>query len=493
MLSKNTLGLLLAMLSILAGYTLPAQRITWGEEPRNYSKNNYFLPIGESAEGIFVMSHSSSNEDISRFSIERLTHNLLFQNRKSIFLKQEVLKKISLLGSSVFIATAPSKVVKGENKLIGALLDKNLEDYHKEQVLLSVQTESKYQGLFFLLRISPDQSHVGAFAFASQAQSKTTTLYYSFYNAALQKKEEIRLELDYLLEEEELETLAIDNQGGFYFVGTQTRKDSKRGAGRLHAFLSYYQFTQKKLVELELTEAPMTVKEATIVYDDSLEQMIVAGFYGDEKAVFQEGVFQYAIHTQTGLIPHYSYTPFPSSFVGDVLGEKLTAQGYLLSNFYIKKLVRTLDGATLLIAERYFTDTYVDQFWNNGQPVSVTKKQYNYDEIIVLRLDSTGSINWHKVIQKKQSSDTDFGYFSSVLVSVLPHQILVMYNDRMGSSKDVLYHRIDPLGNIESGILMSGSDLYTYIVPMEGRQLGYNRMVVPIARNREYSLIKITF
>lgn len=493
MLTKYTLGFFFTLLSLLTSIELNGQRITWGEEPRNYSKNTYFTPIGESPEGIFILSHNSSTQSITRFSIERLTHNLLFQNKKSVFLKQQLLKRISILGNHLFLATAPIKTLKGENKLIGALLDKDLEDYQRETHLLNIQTESKFQEAYFSVKISPNQQFVGALGFVVAPNKKSTVLYYSFHDQLLQKIAEVKLNLDYELTEADLDAIGIDNKGGFYFVNSHIHPEKKTGEGRYNATLTYYHLAQKQLIELQITDPAYTVREVDMTYDDSLDLMIVSGFYGEENSRNQEGVFQYAIQAENAQIRHHFFSPFPKELVSSTLGEKLFGQGYLLTDFYIKKLIRTHDGNTVLIAERYFSDTYVDQFWSNGQPVSVSKKQFNYDEIIVLSMDSIGKFNWHKVIQKKQSSDTDYGYYSSILIQVLPTKVVLLYNDRMGSGRDVLFHSFDKNGEMESGILLNGTDLYTYIVPMEGKQIGYNRTVVPIARNREYSLIKITF
>jgi hypothetical protein len=159
----------------------------------------------------------------------------------------------------------------------------------------------------------------------------------------------------------------------------------------------------------------------------------------------------------------------------------------------VKKVIRATDNRTIVIAEKYYTDIVYDQYWANGVPVSFNKNAYNYDELMIFALDSLGAISWTQTIMKKQRTEGDFGYFSSVLIGVMPRFISLIFNDNHGSSKDIIAYNVSLNGDVSNQLLLPRGTNGSYIIPVEGRQIGYNRLLVPVAKKGEYQLLKITF
>lgn len=475
-------------------FPLQSQHITWGEDPRSNSRNYFFMTIGENHDGIYVLSHSSRKGELSRFSIERYSHNLFFQSKKSLRLKNQKLERIQVLKNNIFYSTIPltNKGV-GTHVAQGVLIDRKLENFFANVSLVSLNIESRSQEYFFKVKTSPNYEYIGAFGFKDKFEDKKKQVSYVFYDSLLNKIVSKNFELNYQFSEDEISEIFLDNKGNFYMVVNRTLKDKKIGEGRFDSELIYYNFSTDYLVQLSITDPEFRVKDLSFSYDDRLKLVFLTGFFGQESQQYQTGIFQIGIGVNDGAIKVNTFTDIPMSFVGDVVGDKYLGQGIQLSQFFIKKVVRTLEGKSIIIAERYFSEVQQDQFWTNGVPVNISKRVYHYDEILVLSLDTLGQINWNKVIKKKQTSEEDNGYFSSVLIGVTPDYISIIYNDRMGGAKDVLQYLVKADGDVQMKVLLPADNFYTFIIPIEGRQVGYNRIVVPVTRQRDYSLIKITY
>jgi hypothetical protein len=51
---------------------------------------------------------------------------------------------------------------------------------------------------------------------------------------------------------------------------------------------------------------------------------------------------------------------------------------------------------------------------------------------------------------------------------------------------------VDQKGAILQKVLFNSDEVYTGFVPQEGRQVGYNRFVVPLNMDKQMMLLKVT-
>jgi hypothetical protein len=470
-----------------------AQQIIWGEDPRSNSKNFYFAAIGENEKGIYVLSHSRRRGDLTRFSIDRYNHELLFANSKNVSLKNQVLQKIYVFPQDVFFTSIPEKKRLGKQSLKGFLINHKLEEYTLQKELMSLNRESQSQSLFFKVKSSNQGVATGAFGFAENRVKKSMGITYNLFDEKLNQTLSKKTEIDFVFEESNIKDFYTDPFGNYYLAIDKLNKDLKAGKGKFETQLIYFNLNKDIMVQLAITDPEFKVSDCSFSYDDSLGVVVLSGFYGLEITSYQKGLFQIGIDAKDGQIIFNTFTEIPESFVEEVVGRKLLNQGVQLSQFYLKKVVRTFDCKTIIIAERYFSDTYSDQFWANGVPISTTRRLYNYDELVVFCLDSLGNINWNTLIRKKQTSEEDFGYFSSILTTVTPNFISIIFNEKISSVKDVVEYKIFEDGRVENAVLLPSDSHNTFIIPVEGRQIGYNRSVIPITRKGDYSLIKINY
>jgi hypothetical protein len=99
-------------------------------------------------------------------------------------------------------------------------------------------------------------------------------------------------------------------------------------------------------------------------------------------------------------------------------------------NYYIDHLIEKPDGTTTMLAEQYYvrvvTTTYTD---SQGNMRTRTTYYYYYNDIIAVNFDTKGDFDWKTLVEKKQVSVNDGGYYSSYFVVPNENEINIVYND----------------------------------------------------------------
>lgn len=475
-------------------HKLVGQQITWGEDPRKNSKNNYFMSLGENQNGVFVLSHSSRNNEIYRFSIEQYSHQLFFAKSKQVRLRNQLLERIQVLENNVFFAASPDKVKKGNFPLNAFLLNEELDEYLVQKQLLNIEITSNHQSSYYIVRSDPFKKTVGAFGFLVNEKTKETTLYVALFNEKLEPIYNHTHQLNRLVTEAQVSDIFIDKYANYYLLYTHEKRETKIGDGRHEDVLLSYNWESNQLKSQPLLHHTVRIKESGFALDAILDKVVISGLYGQESNENQEGLFHVLIESKSSEVLSETQSLFANFIpLQDKQGNTAPKGIETLTNFEVKKVIRATDNRTIVIAEKYYTDIVYDQYWANGVPVSFNKNAYNYDELMIFAIDSLGAISWTQTIMKKQRTEGDFGYFSSVLIGVMPRFISLIFNDNHGSSKDIIAYNVSLNGEVSNQLLLPRGTNGSYIIPVEGRQIGYNRLLVPVAKKGEYQLLKITF
>lgn len=468
-----------------------AQNITWGEDPRKNSKNSFYLVLGENESGVYVLSHSTRNGNIQNFAIERYSHQLFFLTKKYFKLNGGSLERIAVFDTGVVMVHSSRKEAPNTNKLIAQLHLEDNQGHQAKTEWMSIKEDNKFGNSFFAVKNSYNKQHLSVLGV--QNLGSKSKVYYQLVNKHAEILYFDSLEVAMPINEKDVQDFFVDSLGNFYGTFEYNNKNFKLGEGRLESHLYVYQKSTKKTLSIPITEKPFKATDLSFVYDPKLKHVFLAGLYGPEINSSQKGVLQVQIECANTEIISSIFSPFQSEFIEQVVGKKLADKGEQMSHFFLKKYIRTADGRGVFIAERYFMIMQQDQVMTQGIPVPINQRMYNYDEVICLAIESDGKVAWNKVIPKRQTSVDDYGYFSSILVGVSPDAIHIVYNERDRRGGDVIQYKIDKDGNMESSVLFNTEKYYSFVVPVEGKQVGYNRMVVPVLKQREYSLVKLTY
>lgn len=156
----------------------------------------------------------------------------------------------------------------------------------------------------------------------------------------------------------------------------------------------------------------------------------------------------------------------------------------------IDDLVLTDDGGLVLLAEQYYwyTRTTTDQ---NGR--TRTTYYYVYNDVLGMKINSSGDIAWLTKVPKRQISANDGGYYSSYSMMVDGDKINLYYNDHVDNqnedrSGEMKSYRFGKNGCItkatiyEDGVVnrevLIGEKMELFLRPKMNAQLDSSRLLV---------------
>ncbi|MGG6229855.1 hypothetical protein [Tenacibaculum sp. SDUM215027] len=200
-----------------------------------------------------------------------------------------------------------------------------------------------------------------------------------------------------------LQEVKVSDNGEVFVLGKVYPKKKKEKGGNYH----YELF---KIVENNVSSTKISVEDhfvATLELDLTEENKLSCiGFYSDINENRFKGVCSFILNTKNNKIENSTFSPFTEQFLKDKYGESKDRE---LKNVKFKDVSYPEDGGMIITAEEFFLRaTYVHNQFGGYRSIS-----YNFDDIIVIKLDRGGKLVWARNINKAQTSN----YFSDPLMS----------------------------------------------------------------------------
>ena len=118
---------------------------------------------------------------------------------------------------------------------------------------------------------------------------------------------------------------------------------------------------------------------------------------------------------------------------------------------------------------------------------------YYNEDIIVTSFSADKTVDWTKILYKKQFSQDDEAIFSSYFIMKTPSRLRLVYNDEIKRSNTVSEYIMDPGGWIKRNSLLSTSQQDLKLRFRDALQISSNEIIVPSETNYNLSLVKITY
>lgn len=227
-----------------------------------------------------------------------------------------------------------------------------------------------------------------------------------------------------------------------------------------------------------------------ITPDEFQSEFVIAGFYDYKKPTAAHGMV--TIHCSgSDTLLEATFAAFDRKFVSSLIGAKAEEDGQDPENFFIRRMTPKSDGGYLVIGEYFEVTQQMETFYLNGVPQTSSKSVYNYNDIILVALDSAGNVQWRHVVNKRQSSFASQAHLHSLGVYICEKSVHLVYNDNSGQNNRVMHVSVAENGLLEQKIILNPENEYMAIIPMEGKQTGYNRFVAPLLQDRQTVLLQI--
>jgi hypothetical protein len=183
---------------------------------------------------------------------------------------------------------------------------------------------------------------------------------------------------------------------------------------------------QFKEFEIELPEKNITDIGIKFTSNNSL---MVSGFYSNKKNTQDDftGVFYLNISNTNLNIIGKGIKELPVEFLKHFLSERKLKKKKELSGFTINFIIPNTDGGTIILAEQSYNSQICNTDFRTG--ISYCNDYYYYNDIIAIRINVNGEIEWTSRLAKNQVSINDNGFFSSYFPFVVKNGIYFIYNE----------------------------------------------------------------
>jgi hypothetical protein len=438
--------------------------------------------VGFDGTGIYAIKERYGFAGARKYTLEHYDNNFLPTRSFDLDIKEngkecDVELILHLKGKLyLFSSLANSKTKR--NVLSVQQIDKKTLQPGAEKIKIAeidFTGESRSNSGDFNLRVSRDSSKV--LVFYKKPYDGDEPESFGFYVLSDAMKPIWNKEVSVPFENElfDVESFRIDNDGDVYLLGliyNDKRKSKRRGKPNY----KYQVFAYKEKGTL-LKEYPVSLPDRFLT-DMQIEilnnkDLICAGFYSNLGAFSINGTYFLTVDAKTAEVKTKSFKEFAIDFLTQNMTEREAKKAERreekgmeneLYEYDLDKLLVGKDGSAMLIGEQFFEYTTTSTYRANGMTQTYTTRHYHYNDIITVKINSSGQIEWAEKIPKRQHSVDDEGFFSSYTLGIVKGRICFLYND---NPKNIEYAGTGKVANYIPG---RGSIVMLVSLTEEGKQ-----------------------
>ena len=196
--------------------------------------------------------------------------------------------------------------------------------------------------------------------------------------------------------------LAIDNDANTYALG----KLYKKGRAQKKKGEANYQFVLNKISKDAIADVAIDLGElhiASLVINNNSDQLQLLGFYSEERAGRIKGGCNFILDNKTLAITKQNQVKLPIEVYKDLYGYRKAERKKKkeLKSFYVDYVIEDSIGNTYLLAEEFYV---TQQYVSTGNGIGYWVTTYHYDDILILKFNANGEVDWGRSIFKRASS-----------------------------------------------------------------------------------------
>lgn len=481
------------LILILLTQVAYGQTIEWSNSRKLRGNSVYTHIIGQNNSGIYLLRQK--NRLFSKYVIlEKYHHQLGFAFSRSLLLQKSRIMNAEVNEHGIFLVTVRFNKASAQNELVISFYDDQLNQSMPSQKTIDIAPIANYYDRGdFKLAASHDRKYLSVLH-TEISDNGNRVLSIKTFDNQFNELDRKLIELPINYERSAIHDFKLhDNLQSFFIVENIPKKTARKGMLRSSYSLYCYDSKKNELVDYQLSDTSHFLQSIKIHFDHLKSELNVSGFYSREHKTKFKGVFNAQFQVGNLDSNQVMYTEIPRETVAELIGQKNADNGKELQDFTLHKAVATNDGTMVMVAERNSISNEEDILMVNGTPQALARNIYNFDDVLVMSLDSNREVKWYHVIQKNQSSMNDGGYFGSIVLAVTSKSINLMFNDNMRNSGNVIHYSISPAGELSDRILLNSENEYVNIIPGESRQISPNSLLLPTVKNKKFALLKISY
>lgn len=447
--------------------------------------------IGENEHGIYLLRYR--NRFLTRqVLIERYDNTLNFIGTRPFTMKKARLLRLSIHPDGLLMLFVKQNKASRTMQLFARKLDPQMEPIGEDVMLSQTPFLDLYTSKdYFRSAFSADRKHLMIYS-AQRMKDNKLMVNVKLLNLDLTIQQEYHYALSLVGYSHQLIDLEVDIHGNGYLIMDEAEFIGKKEYDSQYRL---YRFLQSDSVINDYLLGDTNSHLSTPVFseDRKHQEMKVLAWESPAQKDKYNRAYCFRLSYENPFQSSQQFTFLPPEVMNEQDEESESENDGYLIDFEILKVVNRSDGGSIIIAESSVVRSEEDVYYVNGLPHTSAKNIYNYDDIIVINLDSAGGLEWSKIVPKSQSSINDGGYFSSVVVGITQKGIHILYNENLRDNGEVIHYTIRLNGKSASEKLFSSQSEYVVIIPPESLQVSSNKLLIPSSKNRKFALLKITY
>lgn len=294
--------------------------------------------------------------------------------------------------------------------------------------------------------------------------------------------------INYSYKQLELTDAAISDNGHVSVLAQSEEKIPDERRKKLVNYKLFILSGGNAFKEHMITSANRHLTEASLSIDNINRKTVITGFYNDNDSYTGTGIIFASYPFDGKTEPEVKTVNIDDNARIKLIGERNSGANTGLYSYPIRKSVLRSDGGAVVIAEAaYYSEySYYDYFTQ-----SFTRRiEYHFDNVVIMSIHTNGTIDWSAVLRKSQESLDDYGVFSSFSTVLQSDRIDLIYNKDLSRSNEVAVYTVDNKG-IAMQRNVSRPEQNLYILPLSGKQVDENTMVVGAIQKKKLYLMKI--
>jgi hypothetical protein len=418
--------------------------IQWGEEFKAPKRSSLDDIVGHDATGIYAIKVRGGIFGTD-YTLERYDKNFRPVHSVDLAIKDEgpdvhIEHILHLRNKLLMFYVVPNRKTN-KSELYAREINKQTLTPESAKLMLGEADEGRVvRGISFNFRTSRDSSKVGvSFNFPNEEKDKSS---YGF----IVLDDQLRLlwkklvAVPYPASLFNVEAFKVDNSGNVYLLALsykEKRRSKRRGKPNYNyeVFAWSQQGDQMKQYPISLEDRFLTDMQIEVVDNRNL---ICAGFYSAKGTFSIKGTYFLTVDLASKEIKTKSFKEFDIDFMIENMSDREAKRAVKkqergeeveMYEYDLDKLLVGKDGSAILVGEQYFVEEVTSTSYVNGRATYTTTYHYYYNDIIAVKINPQGQIEWAEKISKSQHTASDGGFFSSYTLAILKGKICFFFND----------------------------------------------------------------
>jgi hypothetical protein len=283
----------------------------------------------------------------------------------------------------------------------------------------------------------------------------------------------------------------VDDTGMAYFIFEKNEGAAIFDSGA-HEFIAF------TLNEYSYERNKVSLKEyatyhTRFEYDNVNKNLCAVGLYSEVNKSKPTGTF--FLKMKGNNLPKFFFDPFNDDIATAVTGKKTSASKGI-GDLKVQELILRKDGGAIAMVEetREFSRNTVANINARNVSPDVAGRfviDYYFEDILAISYNPDGTVQWRKVMPKKQFSQDDQAVFSSYGVMKTPNQIRLLFNDDVRTETTTSEYIMKGSGMIDRHSMFNTSNQEILLRFRDGLQLSSDEVVVPSEYRNRLKLVRL--